>query len=245
MRAEARAKEAVMTAIGASAEGSARPEAAQAAGPAEAAEPETAQAEAAQAAATGPMAGDPMALGLPTFIVGSLALGLTLVGMVPAAAVGAPLAIILAATSIGLLAATVWSAAIGQSAVASVFGTFGGFWLSYAVLVLGLTHNWFGIPATAVTDTQELFLTAWLIIIVVLTISTLRLPVAFTALLGLVDLALLLVLLGVSQGSTGLTKAGGVVVLAFAALGIYLYVGTASQATGGAAVPLGRPLLHG
>jgi len=201
--------------------------------------------EVAEVTVTGPLAGDPMALGLPAFIVGSVALGLTLVGMVPATAVGAPLAIILAATSVGLFAATIWSAVIGQSAVASVFGTFAGFWLSYAVLVLGLTHNWFVIPATAVTSTEELFLTAWLIIIVALTLATLRLPMAFTALLGLVDLALLLVLLSTSQGSAGVTKAGGVVVLAFAALGIYLFAGTASTATGGSPVPLGRPLLHG
>ena len=230
-----------MTAIGASADEPAHTAATQT-GPAEVAE----VVEVVEAAAvSGPLAGDPMALGLPTFIVGSVALGLTLVGMVPAAAAGAPLAIILAATSIGLLAATIWSAAVGQSAVASVFGTFAGFWLSYAVLVLGLTHNWFVIPATAVVSTQELFLTAWLIIIVALTLATLRLPVAFTALLGLVDLALLLVLLGTTQSSAGLTKAGGVVVLAFAALGIYLYLGTASVATGGGPVPLGKPILHG
>jgi len=35
-----------------------------------------------------------------------------------------------------------------------------------------------------------------------------------------------------------------VVVLIFAALGVYLYFGTASTATGGASVPLGRPLLR-
>jgi uncharacterized protein len=231
-----------MTAIGASAEESARSGAAQTPSPAAAA---AAEAAATEPAPAGLLAGDPMALGLPTFIVGSVALGLTLVGMVPAAAAGAPLAIILAATAIGLFVATIWSAAVGQSAVASVFGTFGGFWLSYAVLVLGLTHNWFGITATAVTSTQELFLTAWLVIIVVLTLATLRLPVAYTALLGLVDVALLLVLLGTSEASTGLLKAGGVVVLAFAALGAYLFVGTESLATGGSAVPLGKPLLHG
>jgi uncharacterized protein len=78
---------------------------------------------------------------------------------------------------------------------------------------------------------EELFLTAWLII-VALTLATLRLPVAFTALLGLVDVALL-VLIGTSHGSAGVTKAGGVVVLAFAAVGIYLFVGTPSTATGG------------
>ena len=94
-------------------------------------------------------AGDPWRVGLPSFIVGSVALGLVLVGMVPATAVGASLPIILAATAAGLFIATIWSAAVGQSAVASVFGIFAGFWLSYAVLVLGLTHSWFGIDAAA------------------------------------------------------------------------------------------------
>src|SRR5579859_5583117 len=125
-------------------------------------------------AATGTLAGDPMTLGLPTFIVGSVALGLVLVGMVPATAVGASLPIIMAATGAGLTIAALWAAAIGQSAVAAVFGIFAGFWLSYAALVLGLLHNWFVIPATAAKSTQELFLTTWLIVIVMLTLATLR-----------------------------------------------------------------------
>src|SRR5215470_18629461 len=98
------------------------------------------------AAAPAPVwGGDPMAVGLPSFIVGSVALGLALVGVVPATAVGASLPIILAATSIGLLVAAIWAAAIGQSAVACVFGIFSGFWLSYMILVIGLLHGWFGI----------------------------------------------------------------------------------------------------
>src|ERR1017187_4175815 len=198
-----------------------------------------------KAAAAERPAGDPAALGLPSFIVGSIALGLVLVGMVPATAVGASLPIILAATSAGLLVATLWSAAVGQSAVASIFGIFAGFWLSYAVLVLGLTHNWFGITATAATSTQELFLTTWLIVIVMLTLATLRLPLAFTVLFVLIDIALLLVLLGTAQASTGLLKTAGVVVLAFAALGIYLFFGSASAATGRKALPLGQPVLRG
>lgn len=196
-------------------------------------------------AAVGPLAGDPAALGLPSFIVGSVALGLALVGVVPATAGGAALPIILAATSIGLFVATVWSAAIGQSAVASIFGIFAGFWLSYAVLVLGLTHNWFGITADAAKSTQELFLTTWLVLIVLLTLATLRLPVAFTALFVLIDLALLLLLIGTAQASTGLAKTAGYVVLLFAAVGAYLFVGVAAQATGGRALRLGQPVLRG
>ena len=189
-----------------------------------------------------PMAGDPAMLGLPIFIVGSVALGLVLVGAVPATAVGASLPIILAATSAGLFIATIWSAAIGQSAVASIFGIFAGFWLSYAVLVLGLIHGWFGITVLAAAATQELFLISWLVIIVVLTLATLRLPLAFTLIFTLVDVALLLVLLGTEEASTGLLKTGGYVILAFAAVGIYVFYGAASLATGGKGVPLGKPV---
>ena len=104
-------------------------------------------------AVVGPMAGDPAMLGLGVFIAGSVALGLAIVGVVPAGVLGAPLAIILAATALGLLMATVWAAAVGQSAVAAVFGIFGTFWLSYAVLVLGLDHAWFAITVSAVLAT--------------------------------------------------------------------------------------------
>lgn len=187
--------------------------------------------------------GDPSMIGLPSFIVGSIALGLVLVGYVPTAAVGASLPTILAATGLGLTIAAMWSAALNQNAVASVFGIFAGFWWSYAVLVLGLTHNWFGIDAGAVVTTQALFLISWLAVIGMLTLATLRLPAAFTALFALIDIALALVLVGTLQGSVMLTQLGGVVVLIFAALGVYLYFSSASLATGGSALPLGRPVL--
>ena len=197
----------------------------------------------------GPMAGDPSIFGLGSFIAGSVALGLSLVGVVPTGVLGAPLAIILAATALGLLMSTVWAAVVGQSAVAAVFGIFGTFWLSYAVLVLGLDHSWFAIVPTAVIDTVRLFLLTWLIIIVMLTVSTLRLPAAFTAVFVLVDLALLFLLLAFENTSplgvpsSGLLKAGGYVVLVFAALGAYLFYGAAQAGTGGKALPLGPALM--
>jgi uncharacterized protein len=209
--------------------------------------PATAEASAAPAI-VGPLAGDPSIFGLASFIAGSVALGLGLVGVVPFGVLGAPLAIILAATALGLLMSTIWCAALGQSAVAAVFGIFGTFWLSYAVLVLGLDHNWFAIAATAVLATVKLFLLTWLIIIVMLTIATLRLPSAFTSVFALVDLALLLLYLAFAEASaagvpsSGLLKAGGYVVLVFAALGAYLFAGAAAAGTGGSPLPLGKPL---
>jgi succinate-acetate transporter protein len=202
------------------------------------------------AAVIGPMAGDPSMLGLASFIAGSVALGLGLVGVVPFGVLGAPLAIILAATAVGLLLAAMWSAALGQSAVAAVFGIFGTFWLSYAVLVLGLDHNWFAITATAAIPTVKLFLVTWLVVIVMLTLATLRLPSAFSVLFALVDLALLLLFLAFAEASaagvpsSGLLKAGGWVVLVFAALGVYLFFSASAAGTGGKALPLGKPLMR-
>jgi hypothetical protein len=51
--------------------------------------------------------GDPAILGLPSFVAGSVALGLALVGYVSAAAGGSALPIILMATGLGLIVSTV------------------------------------------------------------------------------------------------------------------------------------------
>ena len=59
------------------------------------------------------------------------------------------------------------------------------------------------------------------------------------------DLALLLVFLGVNEASTGLLTAGGYVALVFAAVGVYLFFNMAALATAGPGMPLGKPLLRG
>jgi len=187
--------------------------------------------------------GNPGLIGVPTFLVGSIALGLVLIGFVPASAAGASIPIIMTATGFGQAVAATWAARLGQNAVASIFGIFTGFWTSYAALVLGLTHNWFGVTAADAVRTQELFLGSWLVLIVLLTAATLRLPAAFTLLFALIDLALLLVLLGTAQASTALVKAAGFTVFSFVAVGAYLFLDSMNQATGGRALPLGKPML--
>lgn len=188
------------------------------------------------------LAGDPSVLGLPVFVVGSLALAFTLVGLVSPAAGGAPLAIIMAATGLGLVIAAVWAAALGQSIVAAIFGIFAGFWLSYAALVLGLNHNWFVIPAGDVQDTVALFQITWAILIGALTVACLRLPLAFTLVNGLIVLALVLLAYSTLNTDETVAKLAGYVVFAFAAIGIYLFLNAAALATGGKGYPLGNPV---
>ena len=116
------------------------------------------------------------------------------------------------------------------------------------MLVLGILHNWFATAAADVVHTIGLFLITWLVVIVLLTLATLRLPLAFTVLFVLIDAALLVVLAATVSTSidtsNNLNKLGGWLVLAFAAVGAYIFLGIAAQATGGRGVPLGRPIIR-
>jgi uncharacterized protein len=189
-------------------------------------------------------AGDPAILGLPIFVAGSIALAFALVGYVSPAAIGTPIAIIMAGTGLGLLVSTGWAIALGQTLVACIFGLFAGFWLSYGMLVLGLTHGWFGVPAGDVAHTVAEFQITWAIVMAALTIATFRLPSAFTAVVALVVLALVLLIIGTLHPSETMNKAAGWVCFVFAGLGLYLFLSAASVATGGRGYPLGRPIIR-
>jgi succinate-acetate transporter protein len=195
--------------------------------------------------AANPLAGNPGMVGIPTVIAGAISLGLVDTGYVPPSAASAGIPIIMTATAVGLLLATIWAAALGQNASSTLFAVFFGFYGSYAALALGLTHNWYGIPADQIVKTQEVWLICWLGTIALLTATTLRLPWSFTLLLGLVDVALVFLLMGTSKASTTWIHAGGAVVWAFIAVAVYLFIDIMSKETGGKGLPLGRPLIGG
>src|SRR5258708_23157196 len=85
---------------------------------------------------SGPLAGDPLSLGLPSFIIGSVALGMVLAGFVSPLGAGASLPIILAATAAGLLISTLWALGPAQAAVALDLGSFPPSSLRYPLLPL-------------------------------------------------------------------------------------------------------------
>ena len=116
--------------------------------------------------------------------------------------------------------------------------------LSYALLVPGSLHNWYGIAPTAVTDTQRAFVVSWIVIVTMLILAALRMPSIFLLLFMLVDVSLVLNLLGIVQESANMSKAAGWALMAVCALVVYLFLGAASHATRGRDFPLGRPILH-
>lgn len=193
--------------------------------------------------ATGPLAGEPALVALPSFIVGAVAFSMVLIGVVPATAVGASMAIVLTA-AIGMFVATIWAVRLGESAQAGINAIVGGFFLSYALFVLGLIHSWYGLLPTAVASSEKLFTISWIVVVTLLVLATLRLPVLYTTLFVLIDAALVMNLLGIIQTSENLTKAAGWFALAGTALVVYMFFSAASHATGGKEFPMGRGILH-
>lgn len=183
--------------------------------------------------------GDPQLVAAPVFTIGSIALAFQLVEYVSPAALGAPLAIVLMTTGLFLVVATIWAAALGQSFVAAFAGTFGGFWLAYGVLVLGLLHDWFKIPPEDVQRTVAVFAIAFAAFFFFLTLASLRLPVIYTAIFGLVVLALCFVAAAYLQTpvSSDLLKVAGYIVFVFAGLGMSLSWTVMNLSLGGPAFP--------
>lgn len=197
--------------------------------------------EAEPAAATGPLAGDPSVLGLIVFIPGGVSLGLALTGYMTLAD---GVAVFLFVTGLGQLIAAIWAAALGQTAVAAVFGIFFSFWISLGIQLTGLGHNWFG---AVVPDVLEGYLISYIVIFLILTLTTLRLPLAFTAIFGLVTVTFVFVLLSVlnpeADGSVGIwSTIAGYLVFVFTAVCAYVLANGFSLATGGPAMSLGKPV---
>ncbi len=191
--------------------------------------------------------GDPQLVGVPVFVIGSIALGFHLVEYYNQANFGGPIPIILAATGLFLFLACFWAAAIGASWVAGFFALYGGFWLSYAALVLGLNNGWYGdLFAENLKHVVAAFAISWAAIFFMLGFSAFRLPVIYGVINLLVVLALCLVAAAFLTGELwdeGLLNAAGIVAWIFAGLGGWVFMSVADISLGGKGFPLGPVLI--
>lgn len=183
--------------------------------------------------------GDPQVVAAPVFVIGSIALALQLVEYVSPAAIGAPVAIILACNGLFLLVCTVWAAALGQSFVACFCGTFGAFWISYGFFVQGVLHDWFVIPPEDLQRTVAIFAISFAAFFLFITLASIRLPIIYTLIFGLVVVALCFVAAAylMTPVDTDLLKIAGYVIFVFAGLGMSLSWTVMNLSLGGPAFP--------
>jgi succinate-acetate transporter protein len=209
-----------------------------------------AEGAAAQAAAAAPPApalpaGNPALLALITFLPSALTLGLWFIGYLDTAKLpGGMIATLALSAGLFMLVATVWAGRIGASTVAAIFGVFSAFWLSFALLVTALTSTWWAIAAGGVQRVQATYLLSFLCVFTLLTLATLRLPLAFTVGFVLVDLTFLLAFIAVVNGNRDYFTWAGVTTFAFCAVFAYVLFDGFGQDLGGKAMPLGKPLVR-
>lgn len=189
--------------------------------------------------------GNPALLGLITFLPAGITLGLWFVGYLDTATLpGGMIPIVTLSAGLFLLIAAVWAGREAANSVAAIFGVFSAFWLSFGLLLTGLTSGWWGIPdAAAVASVQSTYLLSFTIVFVLLTLATLRLPLAFTAGFVFVDITFVLAFLGVSGGNAGLFPIAGITTFIFCAIFAYILFDGFGQDLGGRAMPMGNALV--
>ncbi|NMH99082.1 acetate uptake transporter family protein [Pseudonocardia acidicola] len=188
--------------------------------------------------------GNPALLGLITFLPAGITLGLWFIGYLDTATLaGGMVPIVSLSAGLFLLVASVWAARLGASPVSAIFGVFSAFWLSFGLLLIAATSGWWGLTSpAAVASTQRTYLLSFLIVFVLLTVITLRLPLTFTAGFVLVDITFALAFIGVASGNTGLFPIAGITTFLFCAVFAYILADGMGQDLGGKPMPLGNPL---
>ena len=210
----------------------------------------------AAAAAPAPDHGNPAVLGVPCAVIGVAALGLFLLGYAPNGAAGALVPLFLA-LGIGMFIACVWAIVAGIGPLGGIFGVFGGFFWSFALLYVGFVNNWFGThPPTlsdaatgvALTDTFSVFTLCWAVGGAVLVLATLRLPLAVWLVLVFSELVFVFVFLafvtGTFAGEGVLRIVAGICALGAVLAGAWVFYVAMSSSTGGGELSMGSPLLR-
>lgn len=208
---------------------------------------------------TGPRAPEPAMLGFGGFLLGSISLAFYLKDVsIPANSLVASLPVMVFSSTVMLLMASVWAMRLGDGVFAAVYGLFGTFWLSFSVLSLALNNNWMGeFENIEQRQATANFVLVWAIVIILLTLTTLRLPRVFTFLFVVVDVTLLVLFGSIEQaidqtvnhptkpGDPWLIYIGITTMFLFIALGMYVFASFMHSATGAKRLPLGKPLVKG
>jgi succinate-acetate transporter protein len=182
---------------------------------------------------------DGSTVGMPLLVAGACAFALGVTGYAPVGALVPVLVVVV----IGETVAARLAFRSRDAGLGGLFTGFAGFWLTYSCLVLGLSHNWFGIDPADTSRAIAVFLISWVAAALMLTLAALAQPIAYFLLLLLLDVALVLLLIGIRLGSPGLFTAAAVALFVMSALAAYICLAATGPAPIRRVLPLGRPLV--
>ena len=180
------------------------------------------------------MIADPAPLGLAAFALTTFLLSLVNAGVTPKDTEPVMLGVALAFGGIAQLLAGMWEFRKGNVFGATVFSSYGAFWLSFWAYVTFYAKD---IPAEHHGVAAGWYLIGWAIFTSLMLIAALRTTVVLAVLFVVLDVTFVLLGLGALYASSGLTVAGGGLGLVTAALAWYLCVAGVTAST------FGKPIL--
>jgi succinate-acetate transporter protein len=164
-------------------------------------------------------------------------------GVFPAGAVGVGVPVAIFTSGLLLLMTTLWGIFRGETLLTEIFGAVAGLFTSFGVLLLGITHHWFGIPAADVAAAEGIFFIAFCCWFVLLLIPSVKLPFFYTFTIFIVVVSLALGAAGAFLAMPSLTQGAGAGFLLIAVCLAWLLTNVNTTAVGMKPwPPLGKPL---
>ena len=187
------------------------------------------------------MIADPAPLGLAAFALTTFLLSLVNAGILPKDTEPMMLGVALAFGGIAQLLAGMWEFRKGNVFGATVFSSYGAFWLSFWAY---LTFYAEGIPTEHHGVAAGWYLIAWAIFTSLMLVAALRTTAVLATLFAVVDVVFVLLALGAFGFGSALTTLGGILGLVAAALAWYLCLAAVGASTFGRPILPNRPLFR-
>ena len=185
------------------------------------------------------MIADPAPLGLAAFALTTFLLSLVNAGIMPKNAEPVMLGVALAFGGLAQLLAGMWEFRKGNVFGATVFSSYGAFWLSFWAY---LTFYAEGVPTENHGVAAGWYLISWAIFTSLMLIAALKTTAVLALLFAVVDVVFILLGLGALTGTAGLTTTGGFLGLVAAAIAWYLCTAGVTASTFGRAILPNPPL---
>ncbi len=187
------------------------------------------------------MIADPGPLGLAAFALTTFLLSLVNAGVLPKDTEPVVLGVALAYGGVAQLLAGMWEFRKGNVFGATVFSSYGAFWLSFWAFLTFFAGD---IPAADRGAAVGWYLLSWAIFTSLMLIAALRTTAVLALLFAVVDVVFVLLALGALTATAGLTTTGGMLGIVAAALAWYLCAAGVTASTFGRAILPNRPLFR-
>jgi uncharacterized protein len=188
------------------------------------------------------MIADPAPLGLGAFALTTFLLSLVNAGVMDPSTEPVVLGVALAYGGVAQVLAGMWEFRKGNVFGATAFTSYGAFWLSFWAYVAFYAK---AVPAENHGQAAGWFLMAWAIFTTLMVIAALRTTAMLAALFAVLAVVFFLLSFGALAAIPDLTKAGGILGIAAAAIAWYLCLAGLMASTFGRPMLPNRPLIRG